>query len=119
MPTNPIDFEKYAQALHQTMADAVAEAESLAALAAMDRDAIADVRVTKQGKLNDLDQQARRVATDYVLENSQQIKKNIRENILALVAAKMLKSGQEVTSIAAMLEVSEDFVKQAENHCIN
>ena len=113
MPANPIDFEKYAQTLQETMAKAIAEAESLAARAAADRDAIAGVRVARQEKLNDLEHQGRQTATNYVTENSRQIKETIRTEIRTLIATKLLNSGQDVPAIAALLEVPEDFVNQA------
>ncbi len=72
MPAQP-DFEQYAHTLQLTMAAAIEEAESLAALAAADRAAAADVHITIREKLNDLETLARQAAEKYVAEHRQQL----------------------------------------------
>lgn len=108
---NSSNFEEYAQTLQATMAQAIAEAEALAALAGTDREAAADVRVAIQAKLNELDHLAHRTATDYVAAHHKELKENIRSDLFASVAAKLLRRGESAAAIATLLlDVPEESV---------
>jgi|GEM_PF-1883599 len=106
MLTQP-DFEKYAQTLQETMAAAIAEGEALNKLAAADREAAADVRITIQEKLNALETLGRQAAEKQVHEHRQQLKETIWEDVLNSVAAKLLHNGESADDIAKILDISE------------
>ena len=106
MPTPP-DFEKYVQTLQQTMAAAIAEGEALNELAAADREATADLRITIQEKLNELETLGRQAAEKYVHEHRQQLKESIREDVLASMKAKLLEKRESAETITELLDIPD------------
>ncbi len=110
MPTNPPDFEKYAQTLQQTMAAAIAEAEALSELAAADREAAASVRIIIQEKRNELENLAREAANKYVAEHRKQLQGTIQQEVLISIATKLLNNGESVDNVAELLDVPKEFV---------
>lgn len=107
------DFEAYAQTLRKIMDDATAKADALAAEAAADRDAAAVDRETAYDILHELEMTACRIAENYVEENYKKIAADIRQEVLALAAVRLLNSGYSTDYIVALLEVSPEFAAAA------
>jgi len=87
MPANPLDFDAYTQTLQQTMGNAIAEAEILAAQAAADRQTTAELNLVRQAKLNGLESAGRSAANAYHAQHHRSMKEKMLADMWNLVNA--------------------------------
>ncbi|MCC6462186.1 MAG: hypothetical protein IT260_17090 [Saprospiraceae bacterium] len=108
------DFEAYARTLQRVMQAAVDEAESLRDQARAERDAAHADRMSAQDILHELDQAGRIAAQDYVQQHRRELNAQLRLELQALVATKLLNSGQTAAEIAETLQVPAAWVERVQ-----
>jgi hypothetical protein len=93
------NFEEYAQTLAKTMADAIAAAEVLQTEAHADRAAAIEDAGKMRELLHELEDTARRAAEGETLR----LRKQMEQQIVATIAAKLKNAGRPEEEIATLL----------------
>ncbi|MEQ1744131.1 MAG: hypothetical protein ABMA02_01785 [Saprospiraceae bacterium] len=99
MDNQPVNFDEYVQALSKTMADAVAQAETLQAQAEAEREAAHQDKDALIDLLHSLENEANRAAEDA----APALRKRVTEEMTAMLVSRLKQAGWEENKITALL----------------
>lgn len=97
------DFQKIANDIQSAMQAAIAEVEKLAAEAGADREQAADIRSQDTALRHEIMNRENRQVEDFYAKNAKEIKAEMREQLLEIVAQKLLNTGKTEEQIAMKL----------------
>ncbi|MFN0014720.1 MAG: hypothetical protein ACKVU2_09250 [Saprospiraceae bacterium] len=100
MDNQPINFEEYVQAFSKTMADAVAQAETLQGQAEAERDAAHEDEDALRDLLHKLENEANRAAEDTI----NAIYKRVNGEMTAMLTSRLKQAGWDENKITLLFE---------------